>query len=78
MSAQRRAVVDVFTGEHVHLTADEILLQARQDLPEFAAGAMEKGDRMFVNTIVLYHLRGGKFARIRSARLLKKATIREH
>ena len=36
MSAQRRAVVDVFTGEHVHLTADEILLQARQDLPEIS------------------------------------------
>jgi Fe2+ or Zn2+ uptake regulation protein len=36
MSAQRRAVVDVFTGEHVHLTADEILLRARQDLPEIS------------------------------------------
>ncbi|HXA32347.1 MAG TPA: transcriptional repressor [Acidimicrobiales bacterium] len=36
MSAQRRAVVDVFTGEHIHLTADEILLRARQDLPEIS------------------------------------------
>jgi Fur family ferric uptake transcriptional regulator len=36
VSAQRRAVVDVFTGEHVHLTADEILLKARQELPEIS------------------------------------------
>lgn len=36
VSAQRRAVVDVFTGEHVHLTADEILLQAREKLPEIS------------------------------------------
>ena len=36
VSAQRRAVVDVFTGDHVHLTADEILRQARQELPEIS------------------------------------------
>jgi Fe2+ or Zn2+ uptake regulation protein len=36
VSAQRRAVVDVFAGEHVHLTADEVLRQARQELPEIS------------------------------------------
>ena len=57
-----------------HLAAElQSEFVARQDLPEFAAGPMKKGDRMFINTIVLYDLHHGKFARIRSARLLKKA-----
>ena len=55
-----------------HLAAElQSEFVARQDLPEFVAGPMKRGDRMFINTIVLYHLRGGKFSRIRSARLLK-------
>lgn len=44
---------------------------ALEDLPHFTAGAMKKGDRIYINTIVLYELRAGRFARIRSAELRK-------
>ena len=44
---------------------------ALEDLPDFAAGPMKKGDRIFINTVVLYELRDGKFAQIRSAELSK-------
>ena len=44
---------------------------ALQDLPTFAAGPMKKGGRIFINTVVLYELRDGKFTRIRSAELQK-------
>jgi len=40
---------------------------ALQDLPEFTAGPMRQGGRIFINTFVLYDLRDGKFSRIRSA-----------
>jgi ketosteroid isomerase-like protein len=44
---------------------------ALEDLPNFTAGPMKKGGRIFINTIVLYELREGRFARIRSAELRK-------
>jgi ketosteroid isomerase-like protein len=44
---------------------------ALEDLPAFTAGPMKKGARIFINTVVLYELRDGKFARIRSAELQK-------
>lgn len=44
---------------------------ALKDLPDFAAGPMKKGGRLFINTVVLYELREGKFVRIRSAELRK-------
>jgi ketosteroid isomerase-like protein len=44
---------------------------ALEDLPNFTAGAMKEGDRIFINTVVLYELLDGKFARIRSAELRK-------
>jgi Fe2+ or Zn2+ uptake regulation protein len=34
MTAQRRIIAEVFDGQHVHLTADDVLQQARQVLPE--------------------------------------------
>lgn len=34
MTAQRRIIAEVFTGEHVHLTADDVLQRARAELPE--------------------------------------------
>jgi ketosteroid isomerase-like protein len=45
--------------------------EALVDLPDFAAGPMKKGGRIFINTVVLYELRDGRFARIRSAELRK-------
>ena len=44
---------------------------ALEDLPDFAAGPMKNGGRIFINTVVLYELRDGRFARIRSAELQK-------
>jgi hypothetical protein len=44
---------------------------ALTDLPNFIAGPMKKGGRTFINTFVLYDLRDGKFARIRSAEFKK-------
>jgi ketosteroid isomerase-like protein len=46
---------------------------ALEDLPDFTAGPMKKGGRIFINTVVIYELRNGKFARIRSAELRKIA-----
>lgn len=34
MTVQRRVIAEVFTGEHLHLTADEVLTAARTQLPE--------------------------------------------
>jgi ketosteroid isomerase-like protein len=44
---------------------------ALEDVPAFTAGPMKKGGRIFINTVVLYELRDGKFTRIRSADLRK-------
>lgn len=34
ITAQRRVIAEVFTGEHLHFTADEVLTAARARLPE--------------------------------------------
>ncbi len=34
MTAQRRVIAEAMSGEHVHITADEVLVRARQVLPE--------------------------------------------
>ncbi len=36
MTAQRRVVAEVLSGEHVHLTADEVLARAVARLPEIS------------------------------------------
>ena len=36
MTAQRRVVAEVLDGDHVHLTADEVLARAVERLPEIA------------------------------------------
>jgi Fe2+ or Zn2+ uptake regulation protein len=36
LTAQRRVVAQVLTGEHVHLTADEVHERARAELPEIS------------------------------------------
>lgn len=45
---------------------------ALTDLPDFVAGPMKKGGRIFINTFVIYELKGGKFWRIRSAEYRKE------
>lgn len=34
LTAQRRAIAEAMAGEHVHMTADEVLARAREALPE--------------------------------------------
>lgn len=34
LTAQRRVIAEALTGEHLHLTADEVLARARERLPE--------------------------------------------
>lgn len=36
LTAQRRVVAEAFDGEHVHLTADEVLTRARRRMPEIS------------------------------------------
>lgn len=36
MTAQRRVVAEVLDGEHIHLTADEVLARATDRLPEIS------------------------------------------
>jgi Fur family transcriptional regulator, stress-responsive regulator len=36
LTAQRRVVAEAFEGEHVHLTADEVLERARRRMPEIS------------------------------------------
>jgi ketosteroid isomerase-like protein len=62
----------VTTPNHLAVELQSEFL-ALQDLPEFTAGAMRKGGRIFINTFVLYDLHEGKFARIRSAPFRKIA-----
>ncbi len=45
---------------------------ALTDLPQFIAGPMKRGGRIFINTFVIYELRAGQFARIRSAEYRKQ------
>jgi len=41
---------------------------ALEDYPEFASGSMRKGDRLYINTFVIYELDSqGRYRRIRSA-----------
>jgi ketosteroid isomerase-like protein len=56
----------VATPEQIAVELESEFL-ALQDLPEFTAGPMRQGGRIFINTFVLYDLRDGKFSRIRSA-----------
>ena len=46
---------------------------AVEDSPDFIAGALKTGQRIFIRTFVLYELRGERFARIRSAEYRKLA-----
>jgi hypothetical protein len=46
---------------------------ALQDVPDFLAGPILAGGRIFVTTFVLCELRAGRFVRIRSAEYRKMA-----
>src|SRR5687768_5962726 len=40
LTAQRRVIAETLSGEHVHLTADEILQAARRALPELSVATV--------------------------------------
>jgi ketosteroid isomerase-like protein len=72
--SQTRRTIEVVNmisaGNHIAAELQSEFL-ALDDLPEFTAGAMKRGDRIFINTVALYELREGRFLRIRSAELRK-------
>jgi len=45
---------------------------ALQDIPDFTAGPMKKGERMLLHTVVLYEVGDAGFVKIRSASLRKQ------
>jgi hypothetical protein len=45
---------------------------ALQDLPDFVAGPMNKGDRRYLNSLVLYDFDGDHYTRIRAAVLKRE------
>ncbi len=55
------------------LRGRQSVFRALEDFPQFTAGPMKKGGRIFIHTFVIYELRDGKFWRIRSAELQKVA-----
>jgi hypothetical protein len=71
---RRTLQINKFVATPNHLAVElQSEFLALQDLPEFTAGPMSKGGRIFINTFVLYDLHDGKFARIRSAPFRKIA-----
>jgi SnoaL-like domain len=68
-SQTRRTIrINKFIAAPGHIAVElESEFLALQDLPEFTAGPMLEGERIFINTFVLYDLCDGKFGRIRSA-----------
>jgi hypothetical protein len=40
---------------------------ATEDAPDFTSGPMAKGDRLYINSFVLYDLQDGRYRRIRAA-----------
>jgi len=66
--AQRTIQVNkvISSGNHIAVELQSEFV-ALEDDPNFIAGPMKKGGSIFINTFVLYDLRDGKFARIRSA-----------
>lgn len=48
MTAQRRIIAEVFTGEHIHLTAEDVLQSARQVLPEVSRATVYNALNVFI------------------------------
>jgi hypothetical protein len=69
---QRTIQVNRFigTGDRIAVELESEFL-ALEDLPDFTAGPMKKGGRIFINTFVIYELKNGKFSLIRSAEYRK-------
>lgn len=40
LTAQRRVIAEVLAGDHVHMTADEVLVAARERLPEVSVATV--------------------------------------
>jgi hypothetical protein len=69
---QRTIQVNRFIGTANRIAVElESEFLALEDLPDFTAGPMKKGGRIFINTFVIYDLAGGRFSRIRSAEFRK-------
>lgn len=74
VKAQTRRTIEikrVISAPHALAAELQSEFLALRDLPDFAAGPMRKDERLLINTFVLYDLREGRFARVRSAELRK-------
>lgn len=74
VKAQTRRTIEIkrlISAPHALAAELQSEFLALRDLPDFAAGPMGKDERMLIHTFVLYDLREGRFARIRSAELRK-------
>jgi len=70
VKAQTRRTIDIVQSFHDSdgLAAElQSEFLAFADAPDFLAGPLRAGDRMRINTFVLYELSGGRYSRIRSA-----------
>jgi SnoaL-like protein len=68
----RTIQVNKFIGTENRIATElESEFLALEDVPDFSAGPMKKGGRIFINTFVIYDLVDGRFARIRSAEFRK-------
>jgi hypothetical protein len=72
-AATRRTieVVQCFHDGNVLAAELESEFLALEDLPAFVAGPMHKGDRRYLNSLVLYDFEGDHYTRIRAA-ILKR------
>jgi hypothetical protein len=69
---QRTIQVNKFIGTENRIAVElESEFLALEDLPDFSAGPMKKGGRIFINTFVIYDLADGRFSQIRSAEFRK-------
>ena len=61
-----RVLQCIAEGDHFAAELESEFL-ALQDLPDFTAGALRTGDRIYLNSFILCELRNDRFVRIRSA-----------
>jgi len=70
-------VLRALADEHLVFAELESEFLATTDAPDFASGPMREGDRLYINTVAVYEVRDGRFARVRAAALRREWRRRE-
>jgi len=60
-------ILRAFPGEDGIAAELESEFLAIEDAPDFTSGPMRKGDRLYINSFVIYETKAGKYSRIRAA-----------